>query len=398
MSEQEQIRRLAKEYLADTVAIRRHLHAHPELSFEEFETSAYIKETLKQWGIPFKDGFVKTGIVALIEGKNPSKKTVALRADIDALPIREENKVPYVSANEGVMHACGHDVHTSSVLASARILLALKDEFEGTVKLIFQPGEEKLPGGASLMIKEGALENPRPDAMFGQHVQPDIPAGKVGFRPGQYMASADELFITVKGKGGHGAMPNLNVDPVLIGAHLIVALQQLVSRQAPPAIPTVLSIGKVIADGATNVIPDEVKMEGTFRTMNETWRTEAHQKMVQLGESLAASMGGSCDFRVEKGYPCLMNHERLTQRAMAWAQKFLGKDNVIHLPLRMTSEDFSFYSQVADTCFYRMGTGNVEKGITSQIHTSTFDIDESALETSSGLMAWLALQELATED
>ncbi|MCB0396368.1 MAG: amidohydrolase [Flavobacteriales bacterium] len=394
MSLLQDIQKLAKENLPEVIRIRRHMHAHPELSFQEKETSAFVASELEALGIPFTKGWVETGIVAIIEGKNPSKKIIALRADLDALPIQEENDVAYKSTVKGVMHACGHDVHTSSLLGTARILMQLRDRFEGTVKLIFQPGEEKLPGGASLMIEAGALKNPAPSAMYGQHVQPDLPAGKVGFRPGHYMASADELFITVKGKGGHGAMPDKNVDPVLISAHLIVALQQLVSRMAPPAIPCVLSIGKVIANGATNVIPNEVHMEGTFRTMDEAWREKAHEQMVKLGTSLAKSMGGTCDFRVEKGYPFLVNEEALTRRAREQAIAYLGKDNVIDLPLRMTSEDFSYYSQVADTCFYRLGTGNESRGITAQIHTPKFDIDESALETGMGLMAWLTVNEL----
>jgi len=335
-----------------------------------------------------------TGVVVLIAGKNPDKKTVALRGDIDALPILEQNEVPYRSQNQGVMHACGHDVHTASLLGSARILSQLRDQFEGTIKLIFQPGEELIPGGASIMIKEGVLQNPAPAAIFGQHVFPHLPAGKVGVRSGMYMASADELYITVKGKGGHGAMPEINIDPVLISAHLIVALQQIVSRAASPKVPTVLSFGKIIANGATNIIPNEVKIEGTFRTMNEEWRTQAHEKMKKMAELLAESMGGTCEFEIRRGYPYLENNPELTERMQQAAKDYLGADNVVDLDLWMAAEDFAYYTQQVDACFYRLGTRNESRGITSSVHTPTFDIDEDALEIGMGLMAWLALREL----
>jgi amidohydrolase len=293
------------------------------------------------------------------------------------------------------MHACGHDVHTSSLLGTARILHQLRDRFEGTVKLIFQPGEELLPGGASIMIREGVLQNPVPQAIFGQHVFPLLPAGKIGVRSGMYMASADELYLTVKGKGGHGAMPEMNVDPVLISAHILVALQQIVSRHASPKVPTVLSFGKVVADGATNIIPDEVKIEGTFRTMNEEWRAVAHGKMKKMAEQMAEAMGGSCDFEIRKGYPFLQNNPELTQRLQAVAVDFLGADNVIDLDLWMAAEDFAYYTQQVDACFYRLGTRNESQGITASVHTPTFNIDEAALETGMGLMAWAALSELS---
>lgn len=387
------VKALAADYAQDIVAIRRHLHAHPELSFQEFETAAYVKEQLQHLGLR-PAAMANTGLVALIEGRNPGKKTVALRADMDALPITEQNEVSYKSQNQGVMHACGHDVHTSSLLGTARILHQLRDQFEGTVKLIFQPGEELIPGGASLMIKEGVLQNPAPQAIFGQHVFPLLPAGKVGVRAGMYMASADELYLTVTGKGGHGAMPEMNIDPVLISAHILVALQQIVSRHASPKVPTVLSFGKVIADGATNIIPNEVKIEGTFRTMNEVWRAEAHGKMKKMAEQMAEAMGGHCDFEIRKGYPYLQNNPDLTQRMQGVAVDFLGADNVIDLDLWMAAEDFAYYTQQVDACFYRLGTRNENQGITSSVHTPTFDVDEDALETGMGLMAWVALSEL----
>ncbi len=388
------VRQLTAEQHAEVVAIRRHLHANPELSYQEHQTSAYVARQLEQMGIPFRKGYVKTGIVGLIEGCNPKSKTVALRADLDALPIREENEVPYRSRNEGVMHACGHDVHTASLLGTAMVLNRLKKQFSGTVKLIFQPGEERLPGGASLMIKEGALQNPTPERIFGQHVFPELETGKVGFRSGIYMASCDEIYVTVHGKGGHGALPHKTIDPVLMASHIIVALQQLVSRNANPETPTVLSFGRIVGNGSTNVIPNEVKLEGTFRTFDETWRSEAHAKMKAMAEQMAESMGGSCTFRIERGYPFLINHPATTARAKAQAQAFLGAENVVDLGLRMTAEDFAYYAQQMPACFYRLGVANKARGITHPVHTSEFDIDEKALETGVGLMAWLALSEL----
>lgn len=394
MSLLEPIRNLARKYHGDIIVCRRHLHQHPELSFHEFETQRFVETRLTEFGITDFKRMANTGVVALLKGKNADKRTVALRADLDALPIVEANAVDYKSKNEGVMHACGHDVHTASLLGVARILHELRDRFEGTVKLIFQPGEEKLPGGASLMIKEGVLENPKPASVIGQHVMPQIPAGKVGFRKGLYMASTDELYVTVHGKGGHGAMPHLNIDPVMITAQILVALQQIVSRFAKPSLPTVLSFGKVIANGATNVIPDKVCLEGTFRTLNEEWRDEAHRRMKHMAEQIAESMGGRCEFEIRRGYPFLVNDEDLTDRSRRWAEEYVGKENVEDLEIWMAAEDFAFYSQQAKACFYRLGVRNEAKGITSSVHTPTFDIDESALETGMGLMAWLAIREL----
>ncbi len=392
---QDKIKKLSGDYLNDVILLRRHLHMHPELSFHEFKTCNFVWDQLEAIGINEKQKLTGTGIVALIKGRNPEKKTIALRADMDALPITESNDVSYKSTNAGVMHACGHDAHTSSLLGVARILNDLKNDFEGTVKLIFQPGEEKLPGGASMMIKEGVLKNPEPQAILGQHVMPLIDAGKVGFRSGIYMASTDEIYVTVKGKGGHGAMPHLNIDPVLIASNMIVALQQVVSRNANPTMPTVLSFGKVIANGATNVIPDEVYLEGTFRTLDEKWRNEAHKLIVKLATSIVEGMGGKVDFEIRSGYPALVNNPMLTASAKAGAEEYLGKDNVIDLDIWMAAEDFAFYSQQTKACFYRLGTRNESRGITSSVHTSTFDIEEKSLETGMGLMAWLAVRELS---
>jgi len=389
------IKQLAKEYHEEVIHIRRHLHQHPELSFQEVETGKFIAKKLKSFGIPHKHGIADNGVVGLIKGKNPKKRVVALRGDIDALPIQEQNEVPYKSKKEGIMHACGHDVHTSSLLGTAKILNELKGEFEGTIKLIFQPGEEKLPGGASIMIKEGVLKNPKPMSIFGQHVHPPLEAGTIGIKGGKYMASTDEIYVTVTGEGGHGALPQNCIDPILITANIIVSLQQIVSRHANPTIPTVLTFGKINSTGgATNVIPNEVKVQGTFRTMNEKWRKEAHKKMKKMAEGIAKAMGGKCEFKLVKGYPFLVNNEALTERTKQRAIEYLGKSKVIDLPIRMTAEDFAYFSQEIPACFYRLGTGNKKKGITSNIHTNTFDVDEKALELSIGLMAWLALKEL----
>lgn len=393
----EQVKQLAKDIHADTVAIRRHLHQYPELSFQEHQTSAFVQSRLAELGIPYRI-MAETGVVGEITGDLASAdRVVALRADMDALPIQEVEGRPYGSKHAGIMHACGHDAHTASLLAAARILKKLTPHFGGTIRLIFQLGEERLPGGASLMIKEGVLENPKPEAVVGQHVMPQLPVGKVGFRAGKYMASTDELYMTVTGRGGHGAQPQQNIDPVVITAHIITALQQVVSRFADPRIPSVLSFGKVIAEGATNIIPNAVYLEGTFRTLDEEWRKEAHQRMRKIAEGIADSMGASCDFDIRVGYPFLVNDEQLTQQTRQSAEEYLGVENVLDLDVWMAGEDFAYYSQIADACFYRLGTGNTDRGITAAVHTPSFDIDEGALEIGAGLFAYIALRRLGVE-
>lgn len=397
MSIDSKIKQLAKEYASETIANRRYLHTNPELSFQEYNTARFVAQKLKDIGLTPQEGVADTGVVAIIEGKNPESKVIGLRADMDALPIFEKNDVPYKSINEGVMHACGHDVHTSSLLGTAKILHHLRDEFEGSIKLVFQPAEEKAPGGASIMIKEGVLENPAPASMLGQHVAPNVPVGKIGFREGMYMASTDELYLTIKGKGGHGAMPDQLIDPVLIASHVIVSLQQIISRNRKPANPSVLSFGRFIADGVTNVIPNEVSIQGTFRCMDEEWREDGLRRMKKMAEGITEAMGGICDFEVVKGYPFLKNHPELTRRMKNEAIAYMGAENVIDLDLWMAGEDFAFYSQVVDSCFYRLGTRNEARGIISGVHTPTFDIDETALEIGPGLMSWLAIRELAKQ-
>ena len=388
------IQSLASKYLPEIIEVRRHIHANPELSFKEYKTSDYVQSVLNKMGIPFESGIAGTGIVATIGGKNADSKLVSLRADMDALPIEEQNELSYKSRNAGVMHACGHDVHTSSLLGAAKILNELKSEWSGTVQLIFQPGEETLPGGASIMIKEGLFKNQGRHAIFGQHVFPELPAGKVGLKPGVYMASTDEIYVKVQGKGGHGAKPDKNIDPVLITSHLIVALQQVVSRWANPSMPSVLSFGKVIANGATNIIPNEVLLEGTFRTFDEKWRMEAHERMTALAKGLVEGMGGAVEFRIEVGYPVLKNDPNLTELSKLAAIEYLGIENVVDLDLRTTAEDFAYFSQLMPACFYRLGTASPNGDNSYAVHNSRFNIDEDALKTGMGLLAWQALSEL----
>ena len=386
----EKIKALARQYSPEFIEIRHHLHSNPELSYQEFKTSAFVQEKLKSFGIPFEIK-ATTGVVGLIKGKNPGKRIIAIRADMDALPIKEENNVPYKSKSEGVMHACGHDVHTSCLLGAAKILNELKDEWEGTVKLIFQPGEEKNPGGASFMIKDGVLENPKPSSIFAMHVHPGLATGKLSFRGGKVMASADELYFTIKGKGGHAAAPHAAIDPILISSHLIIALQQLISRNNNPFNPSVLSITAFNGGTTTNVIPDEVKLMGTFRAMNEEWRFKAHELIRKLSTELVHSMGGEIDLHIDVGYPSVFNNEAMNQTARKKAEEYFGVNNVEETELRMGSEDFGYYAQQIPACFYRVVVMNKEKGITSGVHTPTFNIDENAIEIGIGMMAWLGV-------
>jgi amidohydrolase len=385
---QQQIKALAKQYAGEFISIRRHLHAYPELSYQEFETSRFVQQKLSALNIPFEIK-AATGVIGLLHGKNPGKRVVALRADMDALPITEENDVPYKSIRPGIMHACGHDVHTSCLLGAAKILSELKNEWEGTVKLIFQPGEEKNPGGASILIKEGVLENPAPQNIFGMHVHTILQAGKLSFRGGMVMASADEIYITIKGKGGHAAAPQFTTDTILIASHLIVSLQQIISRNNNPFNPSVLTITSFQGGNTTNVIPSEVKLMGTFRAMNEEWRFKAHDLIKKLATELVHSMGAAIDIKIDVGYPYVLNNEQLSAAARSKAESFLGKENVEETELRMGAEDFAFYSHKIPGCFFRLGTGNVAKGITIGGHTPTFNIDEDAIEIGMGMMALL---------
>jgi amidohydrolase len=392
----DRIRTLSADQVESTISYRRHLHQNPELSFEEKETASFVGSRLLEMGIPIQEGVGGYGLVGLIEGRNPQAAVVALRADMDALPIQEANNVPYRSKNDGIMHACGHDAHTASLLGTAQILMQLREEFEGTIKLIFQPAEERFPGGASLMIADGVLQNPAPAYVLGQHVHPPLASGKVGFRAGPYMAAADELYFKVIGKGGHAAYPHLIIDPVLMASKLIINLQRVVSRFARPDQPAVLSIGRVIANGATNVIPDYVEIAGTFRSFDADLRYRSHDEIRRIARGTAEMFDGQIEVDIKVGYPPLVNHPELTQRARLLAEQYVGSDNVVDLDISLGAEDFAYYSQSAESCFYRLGTGNVDRGITSSIHTPTFDIDENALDTGQGLMAWIAINELAS--
>jgi len=391
-----EIKSIARKNHKDIVNLRRHLHKNPELSFAEKKTGKFIKDFLKRNNISHTGGWCENGIVAIIKGEKKSSRAIALRADIDALPILEKNKVSYKSSNPGVMHACGHDVHTASLLGSILILDQCKKHYGGTIKCIFQPGEEKLPGGASIMIKEGVLKNPRPKTILGQHVHPPLEVGKVGVRAGQYMASADEIYISVNGKGGHAALPHECIDTVHMASKIICGLQEIISRRKNPLTPAVLSFGKINSiGGATNVIPDQVKIEGTFRTMDEKWRKKAHKMIITNAQKTAQALGGSCEVDIKLGYPSLFNNEKYTSAINQSMIDYMGISNVVPLPMRMTAEDFAWYSQEIPACFYRLGTGNSKKGITSPVHTPTFNVDEQSLRVGAGLMAYLAIESLS---
>lgn len=385
---QQKIRELAKRYTSEFIEVRHYLHAHPELSYQEFETSKFVQQKLNEFKIPFE---VKatTGVIGLIKGKNPDSRIVALRADMDALPIYEENDVPYKSTNKGVMHACGHDVHTTCLLGAAKILSETKNDWDGTIKLIFQPGEEKNPGGASLLIKEGVLDNPKPAGIFALHVNPQLEVGKLSFRSGKVMASADEIYISIISKGGHAAAPHLTIDTILVASHLIVALQQVISRNNNPLSPSVLSITSFQGGFTTNVIPTEVKLMGTFRAMDEEWRFKAHDIIRKLSADLVHSMGAEINVHIDVGYPTVYNNEKLNTVAVQVAEQYMGVDKVEETEIRMGAEDFGYYSQQIPGCFFRLGTGNKAKGITSGVHTPHFNIDEDAIEIGIGIMASL---------
>ena len=387
---EQKIKDLAKQYSDEFIAIRHHLHAHPELSYQEFETSKFVQAKLSDFGIPFE---VKatTGVLGMIKGKNPESRVIALRADMDALPIQEENEVDYISLNPGVMHACGHDVHTSILLGAAKILNELKNEWEGTIKLLFQPGEERNPGGASYMIKEGVLENPRPQGIFGLHVHPGLDLGKLSFRKGRVMASADEIYITIRSKGGHAAAPHLTADTILTASQLIVSLQQVISRNNNPTSPSVLSICSIQGGHTTNVIPSEVKLMGTFRAMDEAWRSKAHELIRNQAKGIAEATGAEIELHIDIGYPTVDNDPALTETAWQLANTYMGKENVSETEMRMGAEDFGYYTQVTPGCFYRLGVRNIEKGIIHNVHTPQFNIDERAIETGMGMMAWLGV-------
>ncbi|MEO0557549.1 MAG: M20 family metallopeptidase [Bacteroidota bacterium] len=393
----DRIRALADEAFPETVRTRRALHQRPELAFEEHETAAFIASALREVGLEPITGVAQTGVVAHIKGGRPGP-TVALRADIDALPIQEANDVEYRSQNEGRMHACGHDAHTASLLTAARILHTVRDELAGTVRLLFQPSEEKAPGGAKVMIEEGVLGemngHASPTRIFGQHVFPQLPVGTLGVRPGPFMASADELFIDIHGRGGHAAAPHELIDPVLVQAHVLTALQAVISRNCPPGIPSLLSFGRVEADGATNIIPHDVRLVGTFRSMDEEWRFKAHDLIRRTVTHTAEAFGATAETEILVGYPSLVNDDDATALVRELAVEYVGAKRVIDLPMWYASEDFAFYTRELPGAFYILGVGNEAEGITHSLHTPHFQIDEEALRLGPGFMAALAVRQL----
>ena len=383
----EKILELSDLFFDEIVSIRRYMHMHPELSFQEFETSNYIKSILKSWDINFLDGYANTGILVNLEGKEPSSRVIALRADFDALPILEENDVEYKSKNEGIMHACGHDAHTASMLGALKILHTTKDHWRGTIKFIFQPAEERLPGGAKQMIEEGVLENPNVQHVIAQHVLPELEVGKVGFRCGTYMASTDELYITISGKGGHAAIPSSYNNPIIASSELVLNLNQFFNDKAD----AIFAIGYIDGKGSTNIIPKEVNLMGTFRALDESFRLESHNHMNRIINQVAKKYNIKIDLNIKKGYPALNNDIQFTLNQINKAKEFLGEKNVIDLPIRMTAEDFSYFANAVPSCFYRLGTGNKDKGLIHGLHTSKFNIDEDSLKIGMGLMAFLAI-------
>lgn len=386
----QRIEQLAQKYESETIGIFRHLHAHPELSFHETETAKYVCNALSGMQIPYESGIGTNGILARIECKNPARRVIALRADMDALPIQEETDLDWKSVNDGVMHACGHDAHTASLLGAARVLNEIKEQMEGTVLLVFQPGEELAPGGANLMLQAGVFDKYKPELIIGQHVSEDFSTGTLAFRSGIIMASADEIYITHRGKGGHAAKPHLVNDTVLAAAQTLVSLQQVRSRLCPPLTPMVLSFGKVIANGAANVIPHEVKLSGTFRTYDENWRSEAKDHIRRIAAETAAAYGCTAEINIPDGYPSLTNNDALTRKLENYARQLLGDKHVVEFEQRLTSEDFAFFAQKYPACFYRFGIkSNVNKNF-GRSHSSTFRVDEASLFTATKGLAWFA--------
>jgi amidohydrolase len=383
----EKIAALSEKYYKRVVELRRHIHANPELSWLETQTSALVADELRKLGFEVQTGIAKNGVVGLLKCNNPDSKCIALRADMDALPIHEKNKVDYCSKNEGVMHACGHDVHTANLLGTAMIMAELRNEIDGTYKFIFQPSEEKIPSGAEAMIDEHVLENPKVQKIFGLHVSPEIQVGKVGFCGGRFMASSDEIYLTVTGKGGHAAQPQNIINPLIIAAEILVALKFFTNLETP----IVLSFGNIEGHGATNIVPDKVELAGTLRCFDEELRAGTHKQLHTICENIAVRNNGHCEAKIKKGYPVLINDRELTDESKQFSVEYLGEELVLDLPIRMGSEDFAYYTHHVDACFYRLGVGNVAKGIVSGLHTPTFNIDEDALLKSPGLMAWIAI-------
>jgi amidohydrolase len=389
-----QIKQKAQQHFSSVVAIRRHLHQNPELSKQEKETSKYICSILDTIdGVEYQSNIGGYGIFGFIKGRKPNKKTIALRADIDALPIKESTNLPFASLKEGVMHACGHDAHTAILLGAIKILSELREEFDGQVMFIFQPSEEHYPGGAITMLNDGIFNNITPKAIFALHTTPEIERGKIGIKEGKYMASTDEIYIEVRGKGGHGATPDLNIDPIVAASHIVIALQTLVSRNANPTLPTTFSVGTFLAEGRTNIIPSKVYLECIIRTFDNDWRKQAHKLIHRISEETAQAFGATADVFIDHGYPYLYNNPTLTKATRNLAQEYLGEENVLDIDMRMTAEDFAYFAHKIPACYFRLGTKKEGCEITN-LHTSNFDIDENSMQDAIGLMTYLAIENL----
>ena len=388
------IKQKAQQHFEGVVAIRRHLHQYPELSKQEKETSEYICSILDTIeGVEYQSNVGGYGVYGFIKGKSTSNNTIALRADMDALPIKESTNLPFASSKEGVMHACGHDVHTAILLGAIKILSELRDEFDGQVMFIFQPSEEHYPGGAITMLNDGIFKNVTPKAIFALHTTPEIEAGKIGIKEGKYMASTDEIYIEVRGKGGHGATPDLNIDPIVAASHIVTALQTLVSRNANPTLPTTFSVGTFLAEGRTNIIPSKAYLECIIRTFDDEWRKQAHKLIHRISENTAKAFGATADVFIDHGYPYLYNNPTLTKQTRTLAQEYLGMENVLDIDMRMTAEDFAYFAKKVPACYFRLGTKKANCEITN-LHTSNFDVDEKSMQDAIGLMAYFAIKNL----
>ena len=389
------IKRLAHEQRDEVIEWRRWMHRHPELSQEEYGTMAFVAERLTEMGLEPRTGIGRTGVMAMLRGAvEPDSYCVALRADYDALPITEATGLDFASENPGVMHACGHDMHTCSLLGAVKILVQLRDQIRGSLMFIFEPSEEKYPGGARMMMEDGLFDEVLPNEIYSFHCLPEMDCGKVGMRKGRYMASTDELYWTVTGRGGHGATPHLNVDPIVGASHIVIALQQVVSRNAPPMMPTVLTIGKIEdVGGRTNITPETVKMQGIIRTFDPQWRLDAHERIRKISCGVAEAMGADCDLFIDYGYPPVINDDACTQQVHDNAVAFLGADNVEWLDLRMTAEDFAFYQQKIPSCYFRVGI-HIPGTSFSNLHRPNLIVDERSLELANGLVAYNALMAL----
>jgi hippurate hydrolase len=379
------------------VDLRRRIHRNPELSRNEHDTAALVADALHEIGLDrVETGIYGTGVLGTLAGGRPGR-TVLLRADLDALPIQEETGLDFASQNEGIMHACGHDAHTASLLGTAQILADIRSRVPGTIRFCFQPTEEKIPGGATFMIEEGVLEargdEPAVDYVLGQHVRPDLPAGAIGVRGGPFMASADEVHVTVRGEGGHAASPHeLTSDATVAAAHVVTALQTVVSRNSPPGTPSILTIGRFVADGATNVIPPSAHLEGTFRTMDDEWRAEAHDRIRQVVRRTAQAHGAEADVDVRVGYPAVHNDPSAASVVQSAAREYVGETGTVDLDPWYAGEDFAYFTNARPGVFYALGVGNKDAGIVHGLHTSQFTIDEDALRIGPGFMALAAIR------